>query len=223
MQVDLRGDAYGLLAAHPLTPLISLHHLDSVKPIIPSASTQLDALKTLISASKHDPARILQQTFCYVVDRSFNWSVSVSWGYTVQIYPWVLPATELEVPLRTFQTWRSYKDGPFLFNTRKLNLDQECERPVRFFLDRVQVLDNTTSVTEYKKYEEKDGSKVCDQPGFVAASRVGLVRVIARRLNRNFWQKAPRRQCCETRRIKRGKVMEVKIRDCYPGEVTSPP
>lgn len=226
-QVDLRGDAYGMLAAHPIAPLVSLHHLDSVKPITPLATTQLDALKSLLDASKPDPARILQQTFCYVLDRAYNWSVSISWGYTVQIYPWILAPNELEVPLRTFRTWRSYKDGPFVFNTRPFRPDLECERPVMYFLNRVQIFNKgtvNTTVTEYLKFKpEETKGRGCDRPGFAAASRVSLVRVISLRLNQNFWQKAPRRQCCETRRIKRGTTMEVRIRDCYPGEITSPP
>jgi len=184
-----------MLAAHPIAPLISLHHLDSVKPIFPGAPTQLDALKPLISASKSDPARILQQAVCYVVDRAFNWSVSVSWGYTVQIYPWILPPAQLEVPLRTFQTWRSFKDGPFLFNTRPFTPDRECERPVLFFLDRVRVVSKgevNSTVTEYLKHEygpPEKGGRGCDRPGFAAASRIGLVRVISRRSDREFWQR----------------------------------
>jgi len=31
MQVDIRGDAYGMLAAHPVAPLVSLHHLDHIQ------------------------------------------------------------------------------------------------------------------------------------------------------------------------------------------------
>jgi len=184
-----------MLAAHPLAPLISLHHLDSVKPIFPRASTQLDALKPLITASKSDPARILQQTFCYVVDRAFNWSVSVSWGYPVQIYPWILPPIQLEAPLQTFQTWRSFKDGPFVFNTRPFRPDRECERPVLFFLDRVQAVNKgvvNTTVTEYLKYEYGHGpekGKGCGRVGFATASRVGLVRLVSRGLDREFWQK----------------------------------
>lgn len=192
--MDLRGDAYGLLAAHPIAPLISLHHLDSVKPISPLAETQLDAVKSLVDTSKTDPARTLQQTFCYVRGRDLNGSVSVSWGYTVQIYPWILPANELEIPLQTFQTWRSYKDGPFVFNTRPFRPDRECERPVMFFLDRVKTLNRgnaNATATEYLRYEPEktEKSESCDRPGFVTASRIGMVRVFARRLDRNFWQK----------------------------------
>lgn len=193
MQVDLRGDAYGMLAAHPIAPLVSLHHLDYVKPISPLAATQLEALKSLTDASKPDPARILQQTFCYVLDRAFNWSVSVSWGYTVQIYPWILPPNKLEVPLRTFRSWRSYKDGPFVFNTRPFRPDRECERPVMYFLTRVHVLNKVTvntTVMEYSKYEpEENKGKRCGGPSYAAASKVGLVRVMSHRLSQNFWQK----------------------------------
>ena len=104
MQVDIRGDAYGMLAAHPVAPLVSLHHLDHVEPITPRGKTALDAVRPLVGASRFDPARVLQQSFCYQRGPGYVWSVSVAWGYTVQLYPWAVAPHELEVPLRTFRT-----------------------------------------------------------------------------------------------------------------------
>lgn len=63
--MDVRGDIYGLLAAHPVAPLVSLHHLDSVKPISPNKPGQLESMQSLFSVYRVDPARILQQAFCY--------------------------------------------------------------------------------------------------------------------------------------------------------------
>lgn len=224
-QMDVRGNVYGLLAAHPVAPLISLHHLDSIEPIFPTAQTQLDAIKTLLDASKPDQARTLQQTICYVPSQTFSWSVSVSWGYTVQIYPYILPPNQLEVPLQTFFTWRTFKDGPFLFNTRSVRLDKECEIPVLFFLKHFHVSNEgeaNSTVTEYLRYTPKNG-KVCKLAKFKGANKVDLVRVMANKMDPDAWLKAPRRQCCETRRLSRGRILEVKIRDCYRGEITSPP
>ncbi|XP_078149476.1 uncharacterized protein LOC144544798 [Carex rostrata] len=108
-QVDLQDDIYGLLAAHPVAPLLSLNHLGHVKPISPHWATQVEAAKSLVDVSRHDPSRILQQTICYEQGLSTNWSVSVSWGYSVQVYPQEVSPKELAKPLMTFRTWRTQR------------------------------------------------------------------------------------------------------------------
>ncbi|KAF2593828.1 hypothetical protein F2Q70_00043135 [Brassica cretica] len=65
-----------------------------------------------------DPNRILQQINCH--DRKRQWFISISWGYSIQIYTYFLTAKELATPLLTFKTWRSSSDGPFMFKTRPL-------------------------------------------------------------------------------------------------------
>ena len=80
MQVDIRGDAYGMLAAHPVAPLVSLHHLDHIQPISPRGKTALEAVRPLVAASRLDPARALQQSICYQRGPGYVWSVSVAWG-----------------------------------------------------------------------------------------------------------------------------------------------
>ncbi|KAJ3682704.1 hypothetical protein LUZ60_012931 [Juncus effusus] len=224
-QVDLRGDLYGYLSAHPIAPLITLHHLDYVKPIVPNKSNQLDSLKTLISAYKFDPARTLQQAFCYQSDSNSTWSISVSWGYTVQIYPWILSASDLQIPLRTFSTWQSLP-GPFVFNTREFNQNDACSLPVVFFFDRVQnktdqVLNEESTVTEYTKYEIVKGNNTCNKLGFNAASKISRVRVFASKMNRSYWKMAPRRQCCVTGIF--GGTLELRIKYCSHGESIIPP
>uniref|UniRef100_A0A0D3FGQ8 Uncharacterized protein n=1 Tax=Oryza barthii TaxID=65489 RepID=A0A0D3FGQ8_9ORYZ len=42
-QLDLKGHVYGLLAAHPVAPLVSLHHLDRLNPISPNWLKRLPA------------------------------------------------------------------------------------------------------------------------------------------------------------------------------------
>ncbi|THU50334.1 hypothetical protein C4D60_Mb06t19130 [Musa balbisiana] len=49
-QFDLRGDIFGILSAHPLSPLISLHHIDRVEPIFPGM-THVAALDHLFKAA----------------------------------------------------------------------------------------------------------------------------------------------------------------------------
>lgn len=47
-QPDIWGSPYGLLAAHSVTPLVSLHHLDYVKSISPNV-TRMDSVKKFLS------------------------------------------------------------------------------------------------------------------------------------------------------------------------------
>jgi hypothetical protein len=187
MQVDVRGDAYGMLAAHPVTPLVSLHHLDHIQPISPRGKTALDAVRPLVDASRYDPARALQQSFCYQRGPGgYTWSVSVAWGYTVQVYPWAVAPHELEVPLQTFRTWRSWAEGPFVFNTRKLNPNDACARPAMFFLSRMRNETARTTVTEYARHAVP-AAKECDKASFRAASTVHTVRVFAPKMSENDW------------------------------------
>lgn len=134
-QVDVRGDTFGLLSAHPLAPLVSLHHFDHIDPIFPNM-TAIQAVKHLFEAVNVDSERVLQQTVCY--DRWFSWTISVSWGYAVQVFenhqflPDVLRAHE------TFTRWKKGRVLPasYTFNTRELHKDP-CRRPAVFFLDSV--------------------------------------------------------------------------------------
>ncbi|KAK7402021.1 hypothetical protein VNO78_13956 [Psophocarpus tetragonolobus] len=56
--VDLRGNTFGLLAAHPVTPVLSLHHPDKVDPIFPDMTT-IKALQHLFEAADVDFQRLL--------------------------------------------------------------------------------------------------------------------------------------------------------------------
>jgi len=211
-----------MLAAHPVAPLVSLHHLDHIEPISPRGKTALEAVRPLVAASRMDPARALQQSICYQRGPGYVWSVSVAWGYTAQLYPWAVAPHDLEVPLRTFRTWRSWADGPFVFNTRPLSPRDACARPAIFFLSAARN-GTASTVTEYARHDAAPPSeKECDRASFRAASTVRTVRVIAPRMSESDWRRAPRRQCCRTRRTRWGSVLEVRIRRCGRGELTSP-
>jgi Protein of unknown function, DUF604 len=195
VQVDVRGDVYGMLAAHPVAPLVSLHHLDYVKPIIPSKPSQLESLQALFSAYQVDPARILQQAFCYDYDHTGAkagsvLSVSVSWGYTVQVYPWVVSPYELETPLQTFKTWRSFSDGPFIFNTRPVG--DACAQPSIFFLDGVLQKESDGSITQYtRRALEVEGGAAkakCEKARFSAGAGIERVRVFAPKMDPVLWK-----------------------------------
>ncbi|KAL2926059.1 N-acetyllactosaminide beta-1 3-N-acetylglucosaminyltransferase 2 [Bienertia sinuspersici] len=83
-QYDVYGDLLGLLAAHPVTPLVSIHHLDVVEPIFPQM-TRPQALGHLFESANQDSASIMQQSICY--DKKRFWSISVSWGYSFNTRP----------------------------------------------------------------------------------------------------------------------------------------
>ncbi|KAK3005126.1 hypothetical protein RJ639_017850 [Escallonia herrerae] len=183
-RIDIRGDPYGLLAAHPVAPLISLHHLDYVKPLFPN-QTQFESLNTLIQAYRVDSARTLQQCFCHYRGRRRKWSISISWGYTVQIYPILLTANNLERPLQTFHTWRSWSKGPFTFNTRPPSPDP-CEQPIIYYLDWVQEVDNNETLTSYKRYVV-ESEKKCNKPDYRLA--VERVVVSALKMDPDEWKK----------------------------------
>lgn len=193
LQLDIRGDAYGLLAAHPVAPLVSLHHLDYLAPITPRGGDRLGALRTLMDAARLDPARILQQCFCYEAQRGFAWSVSVSWGYTVQLYPRVLAANDMEVPLRTFKTWRSFGDGPFTFNTRQVAPDRPCDRPLLYFLSSVKKKNGQdgsgSTMSEYSRYREEEDGRCKGLPGYGAALKVETVKVFAPKMDPAAWRR----------------------------------
>ncbi|XP_073047273.1 uncharacterized protein [Primulina eburnea] len=192
-QMDIQGDPYGLLSAHPLAPLVSLHHLDNIQPLFPDI-TRIDSVKKLIKAYESDPSRALQHTFCY--DMSRNWSVSVSWGYTVQLYPFLVTGKVLSIPLRTFSTWRTLSQEPFTFDTRVMSSDP-CERPVVFYFDGVKDVRNQKTLTSYKRVIDPNMGMRCEREDYTAAYLVKGFNVLAANLDPRVWNKAPRRQRCE--------------------------
>ncbi|KAK7290147.1 hypothetical protein RIF29_04361 [Crotalaria pallida] len=216
-QLDIRGDPYGLLAAHPLAPLVSLHHIDQLDSFFPN-DTQINSLTKLISAYNLDPARIVQQSICY--DHTRGWSVSISWGYTVQIYAMLVSAADLQMPLQTMRTWRSSSNGPFTFNTRWMNPDP-CQQPAMFFLDRVKKVGSSGSITGYKRFVAKGGDKC--KGSDLSNVEVQRIKVSALKLDPEYWKKVPRRQCCQIMdggNIKGGKI-HIRIKKCRPQETTT--
>ncbi|CAN4097719.1 unnamed protein product [Withania somnifera] len=183
-QIDIRDDPFGLLAAHPMAPLVSLHHLDYVQSLFPNQN-QLESLRILTTAYKVDPARTMQQCFCYY--HKYKWSVSVSWAYAVQIYPWLLSAKDLETPLQTFRTWRSWSNGPFTFNTRPIS-SEPCEQPVIFYLYSFKEDKKGNSVvTTYRKSPIKQ--EKCNQANYARAFAIEKIVVSSLKMNPWNWEK----------------------------------
>ena len=133
-QYDVYGNLFGLLVAHPITPLVTLHHLDFVEPIFPN-HTGLQDMQHLFKDVKVDSARTLQQSICY--DKEMNWSFSVSPGYTVHIFRGIFSPRELEIPSRTFLNWYRRDDfTTYEFNTRPVNR-HPCQKPFAFYMKNV--------------------------------------------------------------------------------------
>lgn len=151
MQFDVYGNLLGLLAAHPITPLVSLHHLDLVEPIFPSMG-RVEALKKLKGPMDMDSASLMQQSICY--DKNRRWTISISWGYVIQIFRGIILPREMERPARTFFNW--YQDADYTgypFNTRAFSR-KKCQQPFVYYLSKASSNLNmskttTTTTTEY--------------------------------------------------------------------------
>ncbi|KAL8462860.1 hypothetical protein ACS0TY_033749 [Phlomoides rotata] len=215
-QIDIRGDPFGLLVAHPLAPLISLHHLDSVKPLFPKQS-QVESVRALMEAYELDPLRTLQQCFCY--HRKYKWSVSISWGYTVQIYPILLTPKDLETPILTFKTWRSWNDGPFTFNTRPVSPDP-CQQPIIYYFASLNEEDGANhTLTTYTNSLSKPLNN-CNRD-YARAMAIENIVVSASKMDPQDWNQSPRRQCCDIDGNLGHGTMRIRIRRCKHSETVT--
>lgn len=173
LQIDLRRDISGLLSSHPQTPLLSLHHIDTVDPIFPKKS-RAESINHLMKAVRVDSSRLLQQTICH--NRATNWTVSVSWGYTAHLYESVLPRSFLRRPLETFSPWKKTRPPVYMFNTRWPN-DNPCEAPHGFFFENV-TRDDVQIVTTYARASLR-GLLPCSSSGNHSADHIDRIRVFS--------------------------------------------
>ncbi|XP_059283035.1 uncharacterized protein LOC132036674 [Lycium ferocissimum] len=211
-QVDVRGDLFGILSAHPLSPLLSLHHLDAVEPLFPGM-TRIQAVDHLFKAVYADPARILQQTVCY--DKSNSLTVSVAWGYAVQVFGGNELLPDLLSLQPTFRPWKRGKNvaAKYMFNTRVFPGDP-CKRPVVLFLQNV--LSSRDGIwTEYVRHDI--GNCVRSNP----TKKLVKIRVFSQKLAFDAEQlKAPRRPCCDIS-SPISETMVIGIRQCGFDELIS--
>ncbi|PWZ29197.1 Beta-1,3-glucosyltransferase [Zea mays] len=222
-QIDLHGDISGLLRSHPLSPLVSLHHLDHVHPLYPGTD-RAGSAQRLFRAADADPARVLQQTVCY--DRARSLTASVSWGYAVQVLSGNVPLPDLLAAQRTFAPWRraggrgrgrNATDVLYMFDTRRYPGD-ECRRGALFFLESVAVAPageegGTATVTTYGRLAPRK----CP-PGLVPLKSLRLVKVTSGRL-RLAPGKALRRHCCDIAPSSSDASMDINIRRCKDDEL----
>ncbi|XP_043700837.1 uncharacterized protein LOC122651496 [Telopea speciosissima] len=213
-QIDLHRDIWGFLSAHPQAPLISFHHIDVVEPIFPSMDRH-QSLKHLMKAAKVDSSRLLQQTICY--HKKSNWSFSISWGYSAQIYEKIHPPNFLQRPLQTFLPWSNRARPGFMFNTRPLSRDP-CEAPHVFFFGSVERENRTQVITSYIRRWPRN-LPTCLSSGNHSADSISEIRVFSPLKRLNNW--VGRRECCDIVRFLDLTVTEVRVRGCRNDEVVA--
>lgn len=176
MQIDLHNDISGLLSAHPQSPFISLHHIDTIDPIFPSMDRS-EAINHLMKAAEVDQSRLLQQTICY--HRPSNWSFSISWGYSASIYENIIPRSILWRPLETFRPWiRNARPPLYMFNTRWLS-NNPCEAPHVFSFDSIGRTDQGDQIvtTYIRKFPR--GLPACSFTGNHSADSITEIHVFS--------------------------------------------
>ncbi|KAL3530662.1 hypothetical protein ACH5RR_009984 [Cinchona calisaya] len=212
-QYDVYGNLLGLLGAHPVTPLVSLHHLDVVDPIFPKLN-RVESLQHLFESVKQDSASIIQQSICY--DKNRYWSISVSWGYVVQIIRGVISPRELEIPSRTFLNWYRKADyTAYAFNTRPVT-KHPCQKPFIYYMSSTKYDEGRRQIIGvYHRYREP--YPYCrwkmDSP-----EKINSI-IVLKRPDSSRWQESPRRDCCRILPSKRSTNIYIWVGKCRTGEV----
>ncbi|XVF51434.1 hypothetical protein PTKIN_Ptkin04bG0185300 [Pterospermum kingtungense] len=213
-QYDVYGNLFGLLAAHPVTPLVSLHHLDIVEPIFPNV-TRVQALQRLMLPAKLDSAGIMQQSICY--DKTRSWTISVSWGFAVQIFRGIFSPREMEMPSRTFLNWYRRADyTAYAFNTRPVSRNP-CQNPFVFYMSNVRMdSELNKTVGEYERH------RVPHPPCRWKMADPDLIDmvVVYKKPDPHLWDRSPRRNCCRVMESKKPGTMVVNVGVCKDGEIS---
>ncbi|KAL5700247.1 hypothetical protein ACHQM5_025719 [Ranunculus cassubicifolius] len=211
-QFDVRGDIFGLLTAHPIQPLVSLHHLDYVNPIFPNMTTN-QALKHLFRAVNLDPGRILQRSVCY--DPWYRWTILISWGYAIQVLDHNVLLPDLLPVQQTFKPWSKWGtmySNLYMFNVKKLPKDP-CERPTAFFLENITTTSSGGVWSSYKT----SVSKSCLHNRSLL-KKLQHIMVFTQSHDLDF-KKAPRRQCCDVLQSSVLERLDISIRHCGEEEL----
>ncbi|CAO2819101.1 unnamed protein product [Amaranthus hypochondriacus] len=212
-QYDVYGNLFGLLAAHPVTPFVTLHHLDVVEPIFPNA-TQVQALQRLTIPMKLDSAGLMQQSVCY--NKAMKWTISVSWGFAVQIIRGVLSPREMEMPTRTFLNWYRRADyTAYAFNTRPVARNP-CQKPFVYYLSKARFdKARNQTVSEYLRHHVQH--PLC-RWRMVEPSTIDRVIVYKER-DPQLWTRSPRRNCCRILKSRTNGTMLINVGLCRAAEV----
>ncbi|CAH2069110.1 unnamed protein product [Thlaspi arvense] len=214
-QFDVYGSLLGLLSVHPQAPIVSIHHLDVVTPIFPKTD-RVKAVKRLMIAAKLDSASLVQQSICY--DTTRQWTVSVSWGYTVHITRTYMPARMMEVPTRTFNDWHKRHDFTNIaFNTRPITYTA-CQRPRVFYMSHA-INDSSSDTTISVHLRHNEWNPKCDW-GIADPSSINRI-IVYKKPNPDRWNKAPRRDCCRVMPTTMKGTMVVNVTACANDEIVA--
>nr|KAJ0206344.1 hypothetical protein LSAT_V11C500289670 [Lactuca sativa] len=211
-QFDVYGNLLGLLGAHPVTPLVSLHHLDIVDPVFPGM-TRVKAVKHFLESAKYDSASIAQQSICY--DKR-GWSILVSWGFAIQIVRGIISPRELEYPTRTFLNWYKKLDyTAYAFNTRPV-ARHPCQKPFVFYMSETKydkVRKKIIGIYTLHREEYPDCRWKMESPETIE-------NIVVIKNQDNFrWHKAPRKDCCRILPSKKKETMYLWVDGCRTGEL----
>ncbi|CAM6107851.1 unnamed protein product [Calypogeia fissa] len=213
-QMDLRGDISGFLSAHPVSPIVSLHHLVDMTPIF-YGPDRVEDLKRLMKAVEVDPASMFQQSICYDSEKKF--SFSVSYGYVVEAYEGFISPRELEMAATTFMSWNwGRESNDFTFDTRPLA--EVCNCPTRFFMVSSKSSKGDgkerLGTSSYKKMVEFEEEK-CK----AKSAPLGTVKTmnIEKEPLSDDWYQNPRRKCCRVTSMNSGSA-SIRVGDCGESE-----
>ncbi|KAG9143500.1 hypothetical protein Leryth_016498 [Lithospermum erythrorhizon] len=211
-QYDVYGNLLGLLAAHPVTPFVTMHHLDVVQPIFPDEG-RVESVKKLLDSARYDSASLIQQSICY--DQRRYWSISVSWGYVVQIVRGLISPREMEMPARTFLNWYKRADyTAYAFNTRPV-MRNPCQKPFWYYKNMTRYDKERNQVIGiYKLHRESHPE--CRWKT-ISPAIIDTV-VVMKTPDKDRWQKSPRRDCCRIMQARRKASMTIWIKNCDEGE-----
>nr|GME20166.1 uncharacterized protein LOC109163262 [Ipomoea batatas] len=214
-QFDVYGNLLGLLGSHPVSPLVSVHHLDVVAPIFPDM-TRVESLRQLFESVKLDSGSVMQQSICY--DKQRYWSISVSWGYVIQVIRGMISPRELEMPTRTFLNW--YKRADYMayaFNTRPVTR-HPCQKPFIYYVNKVR-LDRSRNQIIGIYYRHREPYPYCrwraDSPENIDSI------VVLKEPDTGRWERSPRRDCCRVLPSRQNaRNLYLWVGSCREGEVS---
>ncbi|XP_059626983.1 uncharacterized protein LOC132269747 [Cornus florida] len=212
-QYDVYGSLLGLLGAHPVAPMLTLHHLDVVQPIIPSMD-KFRAVQQLFESVKLDSASVMQQSICY--DKRRQWSISISWGFVVQVLRGIMSPRELEMPVRTFLNWYPRADyTAYAFNTRPVTR-HICQKPYIFYITS-SIQRKNQIIGVYTRH--KDIFYPYCRWKMASPEDIESI-VIMKAPDPLRWQKSPRRDCCRVLPSRKKTTMSIWVGNCRKGEIS---
>ncbi|ESW24161.1 hypothetical protein PHAVU_004G107300 [Phaseolus vulgaris] len=211
-QYDVYGDLLGLLGAHPVTPLMTLHHLDVVQPIFPLMD-RVESLKQLMKSVKQDSGSIMQQSICY--DKKRFWSISISWGFVVQVLRGAILPRELEMPTRTFLNWYKKADyTAYSFNTRPVTKNP-CQKAFLFYMNSSRYDPVTKTIFgTYSRFKTK--TPLCTWE-LESPEKIDTI-IVSKTPDPLRWQRSTRRDCCRVLPTRENSTMSIWVGKCEEGE-----